>query len=227
MKVLSACPLDCPDACSLEVTVENGRVTKLDGARDRNPVTEGYICAKVRKFPDQLYGKERMLEPMQRVGEKGEGVFEPLSWQQALSLAAKRLIETRDRFGGEAILPYSYGGSNGYLSQDTTDALLFRRLGASRLARTVCAAATGTGGDGPLRQDGGRRLYRLPGGPARRRLGLQSRGVGNPPGAADPGGLRSRRQAGRRSIRAPLRSPNRPIFTWRCARAPISSSPWR
>ena len=148
MKVASACPLDCPDACSLEVTVENGRVTKLDGVRDRNPVTEGYICAKVRKFPDHLYGKERLLEPMLRVGEKGEGVFEPLSWQQALSLAAKRLVETRDHYGGEAILPYSYGGSNGYLSQDTTDALLFHRLGASRLARTVCAAATGRAATG-------------------------------------------------------------------------------
>jgi anaerobic selenocysteine-containing dehydrogenase len=144
VKVASACPLDCPDACSLDVTVENGRVTKLDGARDRNPITEGYICAKVRKFPDRLYGKERLREPMQRVGMKGEGVFEPLSWQQALALASRRLVETRDRFGGEAILPYSYGGSNGYLSQDTTDALLFRRLGASRLARTVCAAATGS-----------------------------------------------------------------------------------
>ncbi len=143
MKVLSACPLDCPDACSLEVTVENGRVTKLDGASDCNPVTQGYICAKVRKFSEQLYGKERIRQPMLRVGEKGEGVFEPLSWQQAITLAAKRLVETRDHFGGEAILPYSYGGSNGYLSQDTTDALLFHRLGASRLARTVCAAATG------------------------------------------------------------------------------------
>lgn len=139
----SACPLDCPDACSLDVTIEGGRVVKLDGSRERNPVTEGYICAKVRKFPDQIYGKERILEPMLRVGNKGEGVFEPLSWQQALSLAAKKLVETRDAFGGEAILPYSYGGSNGYLSQDTTDALLFHRLGASRLARTVCAAATG------------------------------------------------------------------------------------
>ncbi len=144
MKLASACPLDCPDACSLDVTVENGRVTKIDGTRDRNPVTEGYICAKVRKFPEQLYGKERVLEPMLRVGAKGEGVFEPLSWQQALSLASRRLVETRDRFGGEAILPFCYGGSNGYLSQDTTDALLFHRLGASRLARTVCAAATGS-----------------------------------------------------------------------------------
>lgn len=143
MKVASACPLDCPDACSLDVTVENGRVTKLDGSRDRNPVTEGYICAKVRKFPEQLYGKERILEPMLRVGMKGEGVFEPQSWQQAIQIASKRLVETRERYGGEAILPFSYGGSNGYLSQNSTDALLFRRLGASRLAHTVCAAATG------------------------------------------------------------------------------------
>jgi anaerobic selenocysteine-containing dehydrogenase len=148
VKVLSACPLDCPDACSLEVTVENGRVVKLVGASDRNPVTEGYICAKVRKFPEHLYGKERLLQPMLRVGNKGEGVFEPLTWQQAISLLAKRLVETRDRFGGEAILPYSYGGSNGYLTQDTTDALLFHRLGASRLARTVCAAATGRAATG-------------------------------------------------------------------------------
>ncbi|MEO7973266.1 MAG: molybdopterin-dependent oxidoreductase, partial [Thermoanaerobaculia bacterium] len=72
----------------------------------------------------------------------------PISWQQAIDLAAKRLVETRDRFGGEAILPYSYGGSNGYLSQDSTDALLFSRLGASRLARTVCAAATGRAATG-------------------------------------------------------------------------------
>ena len=144
----SACPLDCPDACSLEVTVENGRVTKLDGASDRNPVTDGYICAKVRKLPQHLYGPERLLHPLRRVGPKGSGEFERISWDDALALAAEKLLETRDRFGGEAILPYCYGGSNGALTQDTTDALLFRRLGASRLLRTVCAAATGAAATG-------------------------------------------------------------------------------
>src|SRR5262245_39174875 len=144
----SACPLDCPDACSLEVTVENGRVTKLDGAADRNPLTDGYICAKVRKLPQHLYGPERLLHPLRRVGPKGSGEFERISWEEAYALAARKLVETRDRFGGEAILPYSYGGSNGALSQDTTDALLFRRLGASRLLRTVCAAATGAAATG-------------------------------------------------------------------------------
>lgn len=144
MKLASACPLDCPDACSLDVTVEAGRVVKLDGARDRNPVTAGYICAKVRKFPEHVYGEERLLQPMRRAGRKGEGLFEAISWEEALDLTAARLLETRERFGGEAILPYCYGGSNGYLSQGTTDALLFHRLGASRLAHTVCAAATGS-----------------------------------------------------------------------------------
>ncbi|MGE0640519.1 MAG: molybdopterin-dependent oxidoreductase [Thermoanaerobaculia bacterium] len=142
-RLASACPLDCPDACSLEVTVENGRVVKVDGASDRNALTEGYICAKVRRMPQHLYGPERLRTPLRRRGPKGAGEFEPLSWDEALELAARKLVEVRDRFGGEAILPYCYGGSNGALTQDTLDALLFGRLGASRLARTVCAAATG------------------------------------------------------------------------------------
>ena len=138
----SACPLDCPDACSLEVRVVDGRVVKVDGDH-RNPVTGGYICAKVRRTPDHLYGPDRLLYPARRVGPKGEGRFERISWEEALGLAAERMREARDRFGGESILPLCYGGSNGLLTQDTTDARLFHRLGASRLARTVCAAPSG------------------------------------------------------------------------------------
>ena len=139
----TACPLDCPDNCSLDVTVENGRVVRVEGARGRNELTEGYICAKVRNFAAHVHGESRVLHPQRRVGAKGEGRFERISWDEALDLVARQLVETRDRFGGEAILPYSYGGSNGRLTQDTTDALLFRGLGASRLARTVCAIPTG------------------------------------------------------------------------------------
>jgi anaerobic selenocysteine-containing dehydrogenase len=137
----TACPLDCPDACSLEVTVQEGRVTRIDGGH-ANPVTEGYICAKVRRYADHVYGPERLLTPARRLGPKGEGRFEPMGWDEALGLVAERLLKVRAERGGEAILPFSYGGSNGYVSQDTTDARLFRRLGASRLARTVCAAPT-------------------------------------------------------------------------------------
>lgn len=143
----SACPLDCPDACSLEVRVQDGKVVKIDGTH-RNPLTQGYICSKVRRFPELMYGEDRVLHPAVRVGRKGQGRFEAVSWDQALDLAATRMREARERWGGESILPFSYGGSNGILTQDTTDARLFYRLGTSRLARTVCAAATGRAATG-------------------------------------------------------------------------------
>ena len=143
----SACPLDCPDACSLDVTIAGGRVVEVAGSHV-NPITDGYICAKVRRLPEHLYGPSRMLRPGIRVGPKGEGRFRDATWDEALDLVAKRMLETRERSGGEAILPVSYGGSNGYLSQDTTDARLFYRLGASRLARTVCAAPTSRAASG-------------------------------------------------------------------------------
>jgi anaerobic selenocysteine-containing dehydrogenase len=140
--VPGVCPLDCPDACSLDVTVADGRVAAIGGSRV-NPVTEGYICAKVRRYPELVHGERRVLHPRVRVGRKGEGRFREASWDEALALVARKLLEVREKQGGEAILPVSYGGSNGYLSQDTTDARLFYRLGASCLARTVCAAPSG------------------------------------------------------------------------------------
>jgi len=142
MKAATVCPLDCPDGCSLEVTVEDGRISSIDGSHT-NPVTDGYICAKVRRFPERVYGPDRLLYPAIRKGPKGLASFQRVSWDEALATIAERLVETREEIGGEAILPYSYGGSNGMLTQDTSDATLFRRLGASRLARTVCAAPTG------------------------------------------------------------------------------------
>src|SRR5215813_1465292 len=140
--VSTVCPLDCPDGCSLHVTLQDGRIAAVDGS-SANPVTDNYICAKVRRFPERVYGPDRLLYPAVRKGPKGLANFERVSWDEALGLIAQRLSEARDRWGGESILPYSYGGSNGLLTQDTSDATLFRRLGASRLARTVCAAPTG------------------------------------------------------------------------------------
>ena len=139
--VATACPLDCPDSCSLDGAVDQGRVTTIDGS-DLNPVTGGYICAKVRRFTERQYGVDRLLHPAVRTGAKGDALFRQATWDEALGLVADRLTDTRERWGGEAILPFSYGGSNGLLTQDVADARLFRRLGASRLARTVCAAPT-------------------------------------------------------------------------------------
>jgi anaerobic selenocysteine-containing dehydrogenase len=138
----TVCPLDCPDRCSLEVTVDAGRVTAIDGSRV-NPVTDGFICGKVRNFTKRLYGPERLHHPMRRTGKKGSGAFEAISWDEAIATIAARLASVRQESGGEAILPFCYGGSNGLLTQDAADARLFRGLGASRLLRTVCAEPTG------------------------------------------------------------------------------------
>lgn len=140
--VRTACPLDCPDACTLDVTVERGRVVSLDGGH-AVPTTQGFICGKVRGFTRRLYGEDRLLYPAIRKGPKGQGVFARVTWDEALDQIARRMVETRDRVGAEAILPFCYGGSNGLLTQDTSDAALFRGFGTSRLARTVCAAPTG------------------------------------------------------------------------------------
>ena len=135
-------PLDCPDSCSLAVTVSKGRVVEIDGSTLNTP-TAGYICAKVRKFGDRVYGDARLQYPAVRTGPKGQGRFRRIDWDEAIELIATRMLEVREHWGGEAILPFSYGGSNGLLTQDTLDAVLFRRFGTSRLARTVCAAPTG------------------------------------------------------------------------------------
>jgi anaerobic selenocysteine-containing dehydrogenase len=145
--VQTACPLDCPDACTINVTLRGGRITKIDGATE-NDVTAGYICAKVRKFDQRVYGEDRLLHPAVRQGPKGRGAVRRVSWDAALDLIASKMREVTTQFGAEAILPLSYGGSNGLLTQDTTDATLFRRLGASRLLRTVCAAPTGAANQG-------------------------------------------------------------------------------
>jgi len=143
----SACPLDCPDACSLDVQVADGRVVKVDGSR-LNPFTDGYICAKVRRMPELLYGEGRLLYPAVRKGAKGSGVFTRISWDEALDLAAAKMREAQERWGAEAILPFCYGGSNGMLTHEAVDSRLFFRLKASRLARTVCAAPSGRAATG-------------------------------------------------------------------------------
>ena len=145
--VSSFCPLDCPDACSLEVEVADGRVVAVEGDH-RNPVTAGFICTKVRHLPEHLYGPDRLLSPAVREGPKGEGRFRPISWAEAIERIATRWRQIVDEKGGEAILPVAYGGSNGLFTDGALDARLFARLGASRLAKTVCAAATGRAAEG-------------------------------------------------------------------------------
>ena len=139
----SVCPLDCPDTCSLAVHVEDGRITRVDGSR-RNPLTAGYICAKVRRYPERIYSPLRIGYPQRRVGPKGEGRFARISWDEAIATIVDRFRAIIAADGPEAILPYHYGGSNGVCSDGALDARFFHRLGASELLRTICAAPTGT-----------------------------------------------------------------------------------
>lgn len=139
--VQTACPLDCPDSCSLAVTVEGGRIQKIDGSHAA-PSTDGFICGKVRKFDQRVYSSERVLYPAVRRGPKGRGDFTVVPWSEALDLIAEQMLRSREEYGGESVLPFYYGGSNGLLTSEMEDARLFRRFGASRLARTVCAAPT-------------------------------------------------------------------------------------
>ena len=117
-------------------------MVKVD-AGPASPTTGMFICGKVRRFTDHLYGEHRLLYPEIRDGAKGLGKFRRATWEEAMALIAERMQAARDEFGGESILPYSYGGSNGLITHLSTDADLWRALGTSRLARTVCAAPTG------------------------------------------------------------------------------------
>ena len=136
----SVCALDCPDCCSLLVTVENGRGTKLRGD-PAHPVTRGFLCGKVAQYLEHEYSPGRLLDPQRRVGAKGEGRFERISWDEALDAIALRLKAIAAEFGPEAILPYSYAGTMGLLNGEGMDRRFFHRLGASRLDRTICSSA--------------------------------------------------------------------------------------
>jgi len=136
----SVCALDCPDACSLLVTVEGGRATKLRG-NPAHPVTRGFLCAKVARYLEREYSPDRLLYPMRRVGAKGEGRFARMTWDEALDEIADRLRQIAREFGPESILPYSYAGTMGLLQNASMDRRFFHRLGASRLDRTICSTA--------------------------------------------------------------------------------------
>ncbi|MFN7995969.1 MAG: molybdopterin-dependent oxidoreductase [Bryobacteraceae bacterium] len=140
----SVCALDCPDACSVLVTVENGRATKLRG-NPEHPITRGFLCGKVATYLDREYAPARLLYPQKRVGAKGEGRFARVSWNEALDEIAARLKSIAQEFGPEAILPYSYAGTMGLLQGSGMDRRFFHRLGASRLDRTICSTAGGVG----------------------------------------------------------------------------------
>ncbi|MEJ7812815.1 MAG: molybdopterin oxidoreductase family protein [Gemmatimonadaceae bacterium] len=139
--VRGVCPHDCPDTCAMLVTVQDGRAVRVAGDPD-HPFTQGFLCAKVNRYVDRTYHAERLLRPLRRVGAKGEGKFEPISWSDALDEIAERLNAIRSSSDGpEAILPYSYAGTMGYVQAQSMDRRFFHVVGASKLDRTICSMA--------------------------------------------------------------------------------------
>ncbi|MGB8732224.1 MAG: molybdopterin-dependent oxidoreductase [Candidatus Sulfotelmatobacter sp.] len=168
--VHAACPHDCPDACGVLITVQDGRATRIQGDPN-HPVTRGFLCAKVAKYLDRVYSPDRVLYPMRRIAAKGtskaqrgcaqhgqpEACTEPvegapvptqvdqvwcrISWDEALDEITARFRKIIAEFGSEAILPYSYGGTLGALNGASMDRRFFTRVGASELERTICSSA--------------------------------------------------------------------------------------
>ncbi|RZU75076.1 anaerobic selenocysteine-containing dehydrogenase [Micromonospora kangleipakensis] len=137
-----ACPLDCPDTCTWQLTVEDGRAVALRGDRD-HPFTRGALCGKVNRYLDAVNGPDRLTHPLMRTGPKGVGPvsYRPASWDEAIGRVAAGLRASIDRDGPEAVLPYYFAGTMGLVQGWTMGPRLFAHLGASRLDTTICTAA--------------------------------------------------------------------------------------
>ena len=131
----SVCTFDCPDTCSLTVTVEDGRIAKVRGS-DAMPITDGVICTKVaRDMTAFVHGPQRLLHPLRRTGAKGSGQFERISWTAALDEIHTRVSEVIDQWGPQAVAPFNYAGPHGLLAYDSMSLRFFHRLGASIVYR--------------------------------------------------------------------------------------------
>lgn len=139
----TACPLDCPDTCSLEVEVADGRLVSVGAAPPgpgTNPMTQGWICAKVRRHAERVHGADRVLTPLVRIGDKGEGRFAAVSWDEALDRVADACRQALDRHGPASLVPYLYNSSAGVLASRGLGPLVWQALGATHVPHTLCAA---------------------------------------------------------------------------------------
>lgn len=140
-EVVGACPLDCPDACAWVVTVDGGRPVRLRASRE-HPFTRGSLCVKTNSYLDHLAHPDRLLHPLRRVGVKGEGRFERITWEEALDEIAERITAAVERHGSETIWPFAGTGTVGWLQGPAgAGRRLWHHLGASRHAVTICSVA--------------------------------------------------------------------------------------
>lgn len=143
----SVCPHDCPSGCTLLVDVDSTadgteRIGRLRGAP--HPYTDGVICAKVARYAERVHHPARLTTPLRRVGPKGAGRFEPISWDTALTLVADGFRQAIDRHGPEAVWPYAYAGTMGHVQRGSIERLR-NALGASRQKHTICSSIAKAG----------------------------------------------------------------------------------
>jgi anaerobic selenocysteine-containing dehydrogenase len=141
--IRGACPHDCPDTCATLVDVRDGRAVGFRGDSD-HPITQGWLCAKVRPYLDRVYAPDRLQYPLRRAGAKGSGEWVRISWDEAIAEIAERWQAIIAEHGGAAILPYSFSGTLGLLQIGVVNARLWNRMGASGLIRSICGAAAET-----------------------------------------------------------------------------------
>ena len=152
----TVCPLDCADTCSLKVDIDGDQVTRVRGSK-RNEFTDGKICTKVATgMVEWVHGDKRVLTPLRRIGGKGEGRFEAISWDQAYAEIKQRFDAIIRDHGSQAIVPLSYGGPMGMLSGGSMDERFFNRLGASQLdSAPLCAGVSTAAWESVLGDVGG------------------------------------------------------------------------
>ncbi|WP_407311162.1 molybdopterin-dependent oxidoreductase [Desulfosporosinus sp. SB140] len=139
----SVCPYDCPDTCGLKIELVEGRAVRVAGDSE-HPFTRGSLCPKMAHYERTVYSSERVLHPLIRSGEKGSGQFRTVTWDEAIVCIADHWKELITGYGAETILPFSYAGTMGLVQRNCGESF-FHRLGASRLARTICSSAKGYG----------------------------------------------------------------------------------
>ncbi len=140
--VHTACTLDCPDGCSLAVTVTDGRITDVDASPD-NALTDGWICAKVKRHAQRVYAPERVMTPMVRTGPKGAGEFREATWDEAIALITGRMHRAIERKGPDAVVAYTYNSSAAVLERASLSEAFFAAIGATIVDHTICAETMG------------------------------------------------------------------------------------
>ena len=141
--VRTACPLDCPDGCSLTVDVVAGRLVSVDATPvgvAANPFTAGFICQKVKHHAERVYGPDRILTPLIRTGGKGTGSFRQASWGEAVDVAANAIRSAIASHGPGSVVPYLYNSSGGVLAATSLGDRVCAELGLAHVGHTICAA---------------------------------------------------------------------------------------